>query len=54
MSLSIISDFDRDDLEAMMDLEMKYSGVSTYFDDFSDYIPTFNLEYEPRDTVQIR
>ena len=49
MSLSIISDFDRDDLEAMMDLEMKYSGVSTYFDDFSDYIPTFNLEYEPRD-----
>lgn len=49
MELSIVSDFDRDDLEAMMNLEMKYSGVYTHFDELDEYKPTFNLEYNPRE-----
>lgn len=40
MRLSVVSDFDRGDLE------MEYSGVCTQLDECS---PTFNLEYEPRD-----
>ena len=49
MGLTILSDFDRDDLEQMMDLEMKYTHNPTFFEDVSTYFPTYELAgYNPR------